>query len=103
MKISKAELKKLIMEETRNQLNEDDVQLEPGGNWGQPLPGEEEAGMRDVESLAMDIADLLQGVEHNDAVDALTLAAETLGLAPPVLTACQPKLKLSSFSNQPAS
>ena len=26
---------------------------------------------------------LLQGVEHNDAVDALTLAAETLGLAPP--------------------
>ena len=57
--------------------------MQPGGNWGQPLPGEEEAGMRDVESLAMDIADLLQGVEHNDAVDALTLAAETLGLAPP--------------------
>ncbi len=64
-------------------LNEDDVQMQPGGNWGQPLPGEEEAGMVDVESLAMDIADLLQGVEHNDAVDALTLAAETLGLAPP--------------------
>ena len=31
----------------------------------------------------MDIADLLQGIEHNDAVDALTLAAETLGLTPP--------------------
>ena len=81
-KLAKSVLKKLIGE-VRNQLNEDDVQLEPGGNWGQPLPGEEEAGMRDVESLAMDIADLLQGVEHNDAVDALTLAAETLGLAPP--------------------
>ena len=66
-----------------SKLNEDDVQTQPGGNWGQPLPGEEEAGMRDVESLAMDIADLLQGIEHNDAVDALTLAAETLGLTPP--------------------
>tara|TARA_Y100001937_G_scaffold128760_1_gene207710 strand:- start:5926 stop:7080 length:1155 start_codon:yes stop_codon:yes gene_type:complete len=81
-KITKAGLRKFIGE-VRNQLNEDDVQLEPGGNWGQPLPGEEEAGMVDVESLAMDIVNLLQGVEHNDAVDALTLAAETLGLAPP--------------------
>lgn len=82
MKISKTELKKLIKEVTKN-LNEDDVQMEPGGNWGQPIPSEQEADMRDVESLAMDIADLLQGVEHNDAVDAMTLAAETLGLAPP--------------------
>ena len=82
MKISRSQLKKLIKEVTKN-LNEDDVQMEPGGNWGQPLPGEEEAGMRDVESLAMDIAQVLEGVEHNDAVDALTLAAETLGLAPP--------------------
>ena len=73
----------MIKQLSESNLNEDDVQLQPGGNWGQPLPGEEEAGMRDVESLAMDIADLLQGVEHNDAVDALTLAAETLGLAPP--------------------
>jgi hypothetical protein len=64
-------------------LNEDDVQMEPGGNWGQPLPGEAEVGMRDVESLAMDIVQLLDGVEHNDAVDVLTLAAESLGLAPP--------------------
>ena len=72
-----------VMGMMEGKLNEDDVQLQPGGNWGQPLPGEEEAGMRDVESLAMDIADLLQGVEHNDAVDALTLAAETLGLTQP--------------------
>lgn len=78
MKIT--ELKRLIKEV---KLNEDDVELQPGGNWGQPLPGEEEAGMVDVESLAMDIVNVLQGVEHNDAVDALTLAAETLGLAPP--------------------
>ena len=76
-------LPKMIKGMQEGKLNEDDVQLEPGGNWGQPLPGEEEAGMVDVESLAMDIANLLQGVEHNDAVDALTLAAETLGLAPP--------------------
>ena len=76
-------LPKMIKGMQEGKLNEDDVQLQPGGNWGQPLPGEEEAGMVDVESLAMDIADLLQGVEHNDAVDALTLAAETLGLAPP--------------------
>jgi len=69
------------MQETK--LNEDDVQVQPGGNWGQPFPGEEEAGMRDVESLAMDIVNVLEGIEHNDAVDALTLAAETLGLAPP--------------------
>ncbi len=81
-KITKGGLRKFI-NEVKSELNEDDVQMQPGGNWGQPLPGEEEAGMRDVESLAMDIADLLQGVEHNDAVDALTLAAETLGLAPP--------------------
>lgn len=77
-------LPKMIKGMQEGKLNEDDVQLQPGGNWGQPLPGEEEAGMRDVESLAMDIADLLQGVEHNDAVDALTLAAETLGLTEPV-------------------
>ena len=76
-------LPKMIKGMQEGKLNEDDVQMQPGGNWGQPLPGEEEAGMVDVESLAMDIADLLQGVEHNDAVDALTLAAETLGLAPP--------------------
>ena len=76
-------LPKMIKGMQEGKLNEDDVQIQPGGNWGQPLPGEEEAGMVDVESLAMDIADLLQGVEHNDAVDALTLAAETLGLAPP--------------------
>ena len=76
-------LPKMIKGMQEGKLNEDDVQMPPGGNWGQPLPGEEEAGMVDVESLAMDIADLLQGVEHNDAVDALTLAAETLGLAPP--------------------
>jgi hypothetical protein len=81
-KVTKSGLRKFI-NEVKSELNEDDVQMQPGGNWGQPLPGEEEAGMRDVESLAMDIADLLQGVEHNDAVDALTLAAETLGLAPP--------------------
>ena len=31
----------------------------------------------------MDIVQLLDGIEHNDAVDVLTLAAETLGLAPP--------------------
>lgn len=83
MKISKSELKKLIKEVAEPKLNEDDVQMQPGGNWGQPLPGEEEAGMRDVESLAMDIVQLLEGIEHNDAVDALTLAAETLGLTPP--------------------
>lgn len=83
MKIDKVELMNLIKEEVKNKLNEDDVELQPGGNWGQPLPGEEEAGMRDVESLAMDIVQLLDGVEHNDAVDVLTLAAESLGLAPP--------------------
>ena len=66
-----------------SKLNEDDVQMDPGGNWGQPLAGEEEADLRDVESLAMDIVQLLDGIEHNDAVDVLTLAAETLGLAPP--------------------
>ena len=81
-KVTKSGLRKFI-NEVKSELNEDDVQMQPGGNWGQPLPGEEEAGMRDVESLGMDISDLLQGVEHNDAVDALTLAAETLGLAPP--------------------
>jgi len=73
----------LIKGMSESKLNEDDVQMQPGGNWGQPLPGEEEAGMRDVESLAMDIVQVLEGIEHNDAVDALTLAAETLGLAPP--------------------
>ena len=66
-----------------SKLNEDDVQVQPGGNWGQPLPGEVDAGMVDVESLAMDIVQILEGIEHNDAVDALTLAAETLWLAPP--------------------
>ena len=66
-----------------SKLNEDDVQMEPGGNWGQPLPGESEVGMQDVESLAMDIVQILEGVDHNDALDVLTLAAETLGLAPP--------------------
>ena len=76
-------LPKMIKGMQEGKLNEYDVQMQPGGNWGQSLSGEEEAGMVDVESLAMDIADLLQGVEHNDAVDALTLAAETLGLAPP--------------------
>ena len=73
----------MIKQMQEGKLNEDDVQLQPGGNWGQPLPGEEEAGMVDVESLAMDIVQLLEGIEHNDAVDALTLAAETLGLSPP--------------------
>ena len=68
---------------SESKLTEDDVQTQPGGNWGQPLPGEAEAGMVDVESLAMDIVNVLEGIEHNDAVDALTLAAETLGLAPP--------------------
>ena len=73
----------MIKSMQEGKLNEDDVQMEPGGNWGQPLPGEAEVGMRDVESLAMDIVQLLDGVEHNDAVDVLTLAAESLGLAPP--------------------
>jgi len=76
-------LPNLIKGMQESKLNEDDVQMQPGGNWGQPLPGEEEAGMVDVESLAMDIVSVLEGIEHNDAVDALTLAAETLGLAPP--------------------
>lgn len=76
-------LPNLIKGMSESKLTEDDVQMEPGGNWGQPLPGEEEAGMRDVESLAMDIVNVLDGIEHNDAVDAMTLAAETLGLAPP--------------------
>ena len=35
------------------------------------------------ESPVETIVTLLQGVEHNDAVDILTLAAEALGLAPP--------------------
>ena len=81
-KVTKGGLRKFI-NEVKSKLNEDDVQMQPGGNWGQPLPGEEEAGMVDVESLAMDIVSVLEGIEHNDAVDALTLAAETLGLAPP--------------------
>jgi hypothetical protein len=76
-------LPNLIKGMSESKLTEDDVQMEPGGNWGQPLPGEEEAGMRDVESLAMDIVNVLDGIEHNDAVDAMTLAAETLGLAEP--------------------
>jgi len=81
-KVTKGGLRKFI-NEVKSKLNEDDVQMQPGGNWGQPLPGEEEAGMVDVESLAMDIVQVLEGIEHNDAVDAMTLAAETLGLAPP--------------------
>jgi hypothetical protein len=76
-------LPNLIKGMSESKLNEDDVQVQPGGNWGQPPPGEQEAGMQDVESLAMDIVQILEGIEHNDAVDALTLAAETLGLAPP--------------------
>lgn len=77
------QLPKVAKQMQEGKLNEDDVQMQPGGNWGTPLPGEQEAGMQDVESLAMDIVQILEGVEHNDAVDVLTLAAETLGLAPP--------------------
>ena len=77
------QLPAMVKQMQESKLNEDEVQTQPGGNWGQPIPGEEEAGMVDVESLAMDIVNILQSVEHNDAVDALTLAAETLGLAPP--------------------
>ena len=35
------------------------------------------------ESMARAIVDLLSGADHNDAVDILTFAAETLGLTPP--------------------
>ena len=36
MKISKAQLKKLIVEETKKKLNEDETIDKPGGQWTQP-------------------------------------------------------------------
>ena len=36
MKISKAQLKKLILEETKKKLNEDEAIDKPGGQWTQP-------------------------------------------------------------------
>jgi hypothetical protein len=71
-----------------SKLNEDDVQIQPGGNWtqpgmepdaGEPEPMPEE----DMEAIATQVIEILRDLEHNDAVDVLTFAAQALGLAPP--------------------
>jgi hypothetical protein len=69
-------------------INEDDVQTQTGGNWTQPgmEQGEVEADpmpTEDMEAVATQVVEILRDLEHNDAVDVLTSAAEALGLAPP--------------------
>ena len=68
-------------------LNEDDVQVQPGGNWGQPVPGERQHELvpGSVEDIANSIMDLMAeaNLSHNDAVDVLNQIAIEMGLNEP--------------------
>jgi len=74
-----------MMKESK--LNEDDVQMEPGGNWGQPLPGESQHELvpGSVEDVANQMLDLMAeaNLSHNDAVDVLNHIAIEMGLNEP--------------------
>ena len=67
-------------------LNEDDVQVEPGGNWGQAIPGAEsdEYTPGSVEDLVQRILDLLADANtgHDGAVEVVHALADELGLVP---------------------
>jgi len=83
MKISKNKLNKLIAEEMRKLVKEDEAGAPMYGDMSQgvpPVPGEPE---QDVNAVAQQVLELLANVPHDDAVDILNAVAIELDLVAP--------------------